>query len=121
VFRLPRLSIVKVIIILAAIAVGYFVFTAAGEALMSHNLTEEEQRLRDQIQTLTDQQEDLQALRDYLQTNEYIEAMARRALGLVRQGETLFVVGSDAATPGPTAVTEEDATARPWWERLLNP
>jgi cell division protein FtsB len=116
--KLPRLSLVQVVIILAAALVGYFVFSAASDALLSYRLNEEEQQLRREIRDLQRDQARLQEIRDYLQTTEYIEGVARRVLGLVRPGETLVVVTSDA-TPTPQA-SEEDAGTSPgtWWERL---
>jgi len=120
VLKLPRLSLARIVIILAAIAVGYFVFSAAGDALLSHKLNQNEQQLRDQIDQLSRQQQELQAVRDYLNTNDYVEGVARQVLGLVRPGETLFFVNSNAqATPAPTPGGDLNATPQPWWERLF--
>jgi cell division protein FtsB len=117
-----RLPLARIIIVLAAVAVGYFVFSAVGGALLSHKLTQDEQQLRDQIDQLSRQQKDLEGLRDYLQTNDYVEGVARRVLGLVRPGETLFIVGSNAPTPVPaTPPSNPHATPEPWWERLFGP
>ena len=41
----------------------------------------------------------LEALREYLNSNEYIEGVAREELGLVRQGETSIVVIPTIASP----------------------
>ncbi len=119
VLRLPRPSPVRVIILLAAVAVGYFIFSAASDTLLSHRLTQDEQQVHDQIDRLQGQQKDLEALRDYLQTNDYVEGVARRVLGLVRPGETLYIVNSDAQpTPEPTPSGDSKAAQEPWWERL---
>lgn len=116
--RLPRPSLVRVIILLAAVAVGYFIFSAVGDTLLSHRLTQDEQQVHDQIDRLSQQQKDLQNLRDYLQTDDYVEGVARRVLGFVKPGETLYIVNSDAPpTPVPTA-GDANATPEPWWERL---
>ncbi len=101
----------------AALVVGYLLFTAAGDALLSRRLDQEEQRFEREIAQLERQQAELEAIRDYLQTDEYIEGVARRVLGLVRPGETLVVVSSTApftATPGPPP---DEASPR-WWEYL---
>ena len=122
--RLPRLTPTRVVLFLAALAVGYFVFTAVGDALLSQRLGRDEQRLQNEISDLQRQQQELVAIRDYLQTDGYIEGVARRLLGLVRPGETLVIVSS-SVTPAP--VDAEDAAQAPtpayrhWWENLYGP
>ena len=119
--KLPRLSLARLVVIIAALAVGYFLFAAVGDTLLSRSLNRDEQRLEQEITDLERQQARLEAIRSYLQTNEYIERVARRVLGLVRPGETLIVVSSDAA---PTPAAEEDATEEAplsWWEELYGP
>jgi cell division protein FtsB len=123
---LPRLTPTRVVLFLAALAVGYFVFTAVGDALLSQRLGRDEQRLQYEISDLERQQRELVAIRDYLQTDQYIEGVARRLLGLVRPGETLVVVSS-SVTPTPAPVDAEPAAEAPtpayrhWWENLYGP
>jgi cell division protein FtsB len=106
--------------IVAAIVVGYFLFSAVGDTLLSHRLNQDEQRLQRQVTRLQRQQRELEAIRDYLQTDEYIEGVARRVLGLVRPGETLYIVSSNAP-PTPVATEEQHEGLRTWWERLYDP
>ena len=118
------LSLTRIVIVLAAVAVGYFIFSAVGDTLLSHQLTQDEQQLqRADRPALRGSRTTSQAMRDYLQTDEYVEGVARRVLGLVRPGETLFIVCSDASTPTPGArpPATPDATPEPWWERLYGP
>lgn len=115
--KLPRLSLTQVAILGATLVVGYLLFTAAGDALLSRRLDQEEQRFVRELAQLERQQAELEAIREYLQTDEYIEGVARRVLGLVRPGETLVVVSSTTPvtpTPGPLP---DEATPR-WWEYL---
>jgi len=127
--RLPRLSPARVIILLAAVATAYLVFAAGGEYLRSRQLEADEQSLRREVLDLQRQHEKLLAVRDYLLSDEYIEGVARRILGLVRPGETLVLVASTDAVATPAAdQAEEDAQpeptpddGRPWWERLFGP
>jgi cell division protein FtsB len=105
-----------VVFVLAAIVVGYFIFAAAKDTLLSHNLTGQERQLQQQIDELQAQEARLQAIRDYLNTDEYVQGVAHR-LGLVRPGEKLVIVSSTApATPTPTpgASTGHET----WWEQL---
>jgi cell division protein FtsB len=124
--RLPRLTPARVVLFLAALAAGYFVFTAAGDAFLSQRLGRDEQRLQNEITDLQRQQQELVAIRDYLQTDGYIEGVARRLLGLVRPGETLVIVSS-SVTPTPAPVDAEPAAEAPtpayrhWWENLYGP
>ncbi len=116
---LPRLSLTRVVILLATLVVGYFLFNAAKDTLLSHHLTQEEQQLHQQIGQLQSDKARLQALRDYLKTDEYVEGVAHR-LGLVRPGETLVIVSSTApATPTPTPGGAISTAS--WWEQLYGP
>ena len=119
--RLPKLSLTRAVAILAALAVGYFIFTAVGDALLSQRLNRDEQRLQQEIASLEQDQAQLQAIRDYLRTDEYVERVARRVLSLVRPGETLVIVSSNVQ-PTPAATPQPDAAAPDsWWERLYGP
>lgn len=117
--RLPRLSLTRVVIALALVAVGYFIFSAIGDALLSRQLERDEQRLQLEIAGLRQDQRELEAIRSYLETDEYIEGVARNTLGLVRPGETLVVVSTNATpTPQPDGAAVD---RRPWWETLYGP
>ncbi|OGO50391.1 MAG: hypothetical protein A2148_01910 [Chloroflexi bacterium RBG_16_68_14] len=119
--RLPRLSVTRVVILLAVLLVGYFIFTAVGDALLSHRLNQDEEQLQQKIAELQRQLTKLEAIRDYLRTDEYIEGVARRVLGLVRPGETLVIVSS-SVTPTPAAEQPAEAEDNlPWWEELYGP
>jgi len=105
----------------AALVVGYLVFRTGGTGLLSYRLAGQEQQVQREIAELQRQHEELVALREYLRSDEYIESMARRVLGLVKPGETLAVVsGPDEA--GPEAPTEEvGGLDQPWWKALFGP
>lgn len=118
--RLPSLSLTQFVVIVAALVVGYLLFAAAGDVLRTHRLNRHEQRLRQEIAELQRQHEKLEALRTYLQTDEYIAGVARRVLGLVRPGETLVIVSS-SATPEPTPEQTPTDDEGPWWEALYDP
>ena len=115
-----RPSLTRIVMLLAAAAIGYFIFAAIGDVILSQRLNGDEQRLQQEIVELERQEIALQAIRDYLQTDEYIEGVARRTLGLVRPGESLVIVSSSAdATPTPDKQTHE--AGLPWWEKLYGP
>ena len=117
--KLPRLTATRAVLLVAAAVVGYFLFAAASDTLLSHRLNQDEAQLQRDIRDLQRQQEELGAIRDYLQSDEYIERVARDTLGWVRPGESLVIVSSNA-TPTPTPQGGADAPddGRTWWEKL---
>ncbi len=119
--KLPRLSLLQVILVVTAVVVGYFAFAAVGETLLSLRVNRDEQELRQEVAQLRQDQAQLEGIREYLWTDEYVEGVARRTLGLVREGESLVIV-SPSATATPAAEEESTASAnRRWWERLYIP
>jgi cell division protein FtsB len=71
--------------------------------------------LEAEIDQMQARHERLEALKEYLNSDEYVETVAREQLGLVREGETGFVAIS--TIPVPTAPGQ----ARPelWWDVLI--
>ena len=118
--KLPRLTPARIAILLATLVVGYFLFAAAGDTLLSQRLSQHEQELQQEIADLQRQQSRLEAIREYLRTDEYIEGVARRVLGLVRRGETLVIVTS-SATPVPAEEEIDEKQSGRWWEQLFGP
>ena len=115
--HLSGISLTRVILLLAATAAIYFLVTGAVQALRTYQLAQEEERLGGELQQLEARYQRLEALRDYLNSDEYIEGMARSQLGLVRPGEESIVVIS--LSPTPTQSPEEDAGQDLWWESLV--
>jgi cell division protein FtsB len=77
--------------------------------------------MRREIAELRRQHEELVALREYLRSDEYVEGIARRVLGLVKPGETLTIV-SGPEQPGAGGEAEEGGRpSQPWWEALFGP
>jgi cell division protein FtsB len=107
----------------AVIAITYLVFTTGSYIVHYYQLQNEERELRREIAELGTEHEQLTAVRDYLESDEYVEDVARRTLGLVRPGETLVIVsGTD---PLPTATSVGEAVPAPtddeWWKALFVP
>lgn len=105
----------------AALVVGYLIFEAGGTGLQSHRLVGQEEHVRQEIAELQRQHEQLVALREYLRSDEYIEAVARRVLGLVRPGERLAVVSGPEDDGLEIPEDADGAINRPWWEELFGP
>ena len=113
--RMVGLSPRRVLIIAAAFIIAYFGVSIVGNALTRYELTREQQQLREEIVTLEAHQRRLDALRAYMQTDEFIERAARDE-GLVRPGDISVVVV--APTPAPSS---DGASSGPWWERYFTP
>ena len=81
------------LLLVAALAIVAYLCVSAGTNLLhSYRLASDETRLRHQIEELRQKQDQLQQIRDYLRTDEYVEFMARRVFGLTKPGETLVMV-----------------------------
>jgi cell division protein FtsB len=94
------------------IVAGYFVYTAIAGEIQTHRLTEERDQTAQQVQELTDKKAYLEAVRNYVASDAYVEQEARRQLGYARPGEVPFVVISP---PLPQTGTQNGD----WWQRLF--
>ena len=106
----------RIILVVTALVVTYFLVTAVLGSVRSYQLHQREERLRTEITELQGRYTRLEALRDYLNSDEYIEAAAREQLGLVREGETGFI--AIASQPAPTPAPD-DPHPELWWDVLI--
>ena len=106
------------ILMAAAVIVSYLIFTTVATALKSHALAHDENNVRLEIADLQKQRDELVSIREYLSSDEYVESVARRVLGLVKPGETRVLVTSpeSASEPPPAEATPIAGT---WWESLF--
>ena len=116
--HLPRISSVRVVLAVTSLVVVYFLVSGAFNAVRSHQLRQQADRLEDDIGQIEARYQRLEALRDYLNSDEYIESVAREQLGLVREGESGFVVVSTVPTPTP-APGEGPPQPELWWDVLI--
>ena len=114
---IPNLSATRLVLLLAAVAVVYFLVTGAMQAVQSYQLGQEAEQLEEELRQVEERYRRLEALRNYLNSDEYIEAVAREQLGLVRPGEMSIVVISTSSPPTPGE--EEEPTPELWWEALI--
>ena len=110
---LRLLSPGRILLVATLVVAGYLTFSAGINALHSYHLANDESRLREEVEALELQRDQLLQVRDYLRTDEYIEFMARRVFGLVKPGETLVLVHA----PPAQDTTDEDGLT--WWQRLF--
>ena len=105
----------RILIVAAVFIIAYFGVSIAGNALTRYELAREQRRLRQEIAALEAQQRRLDALRAYMQTDEFIERAAREE-GLVRPGDTVVLV----VAPTRTA-TAQASPGGSWWKRYFDP
>jgi cell division protein FtsB len=102
--------------LITAAVVIYFLVTAGLGAVRSYQLHQREDRLRGEVRELQARYDRLQSLKEYLNSDEFIEAAAREQLGLVHEGETGFVAISSQPAPTPAP---GDPHPELWWDILI--
>ena len=111
-----KLSPGRVILAGTIIVGAYLLFSAGSNLLNSYHLESIESRLRSEVDGLQVELEQLNQVRDYLRSDDYVEYMARRVFGLVKPGETLVIV---QAPPSKDAAGN-DASGDRWWQRIFD-
>jgi len=106
------------VLLVTAVVVVYLIFTVASNAIQSFQLGQDEDRLHDEVQGMQERYNRLTALRDYLNSDEYIEWVARRELGLVGSGETGILVLSEP-TPVSSQGEAEGQQQDRLWEDII--
>jgi cell division protein FtsB len=110
VWRASGLHPRRVLVIAVGFVVIYFGVAIVGNAINRYELERHAAALRAEIAALETQQQRLEALRAYMQSDEFIERMARDE-GLVLPGDTVVLVTAPTPSPTPTL-----APTDPWWE-----
>ena len=111
--RIPYFGPGEMVFAVAALLLALFVYSGLQSLSQSSRLSEQRRVLETEVATLTTQLAELQGLRDYISSEEYIEAVARTRFGLVRPGETAVIVDAPAALRRPRVAGER------WWEALF--
>lgn len=110
-------------VLATAAVVAFFIFTAAGNIYDTLQLEQDEDTLRDEVAELEQRYQELTELRDYLKSDEYVEWVARRELGLVFPGETGIIVlprSTPTVAEGEEASPSEVPEPQPrWWEVVV--
>ena len=101
------------VIVVALLLMGLFVYAASQTAVQNHRLQLQERALRAEIAELQVQHAELEGLSRYIESDEYIETLARTRFGLVRPGETAVEVDA------PAVSRAERAPGERWWEALF--
>lgn len=116
--RLPHLSLPTLLICAAVLAIGYFGFSTGRYVIHNYQLKQQEAQVRDDVRQLDQDHAELLAAREYLQSDQYVEQVARRTLGLVHPGETLVIVSAAADVPPASPTPAPAVSGAPWWKQL---
>jgi hypothetical protein len=77
---------------------------------------------REQLAKIQDENAKLETEADFLKSDAGVEMVARRDFGLVKPGETAYVVvdpNDEGFTPDvPTTTTPQVDQSRPWWQHI---
>ena len=111
--RIPRFGPAHIVVAVAVLLLVLFAYAAMQTAAQTYRLRESQRALTHELTELRGQRAELQGLRDYLGSDEYIEAVARERFGLIRPGELAVTVEA----PAPDAAG--DTTGQRWWEALF--
>jgi cell division protein FtsB len=116
--RLPGLGFSSfgpshVVLAVASLFLCLFAYSALQTAAQTYRLHEQRRLLVHDVDELRRQKAELQGLKEYLGSDEYLETVARTQFGLVRPGERAILV--DAPTRPPPART----AGQRWWEALF--
>lgn len=103
----------RLVLIAAGFISVYFGFSIVGNHVRQYQLDRENAQLEQRIQASQGELSRLQALQQWMQSDAFVEAMARKQ-GLVRPGDHPVIVAAPSATPAT-------AGSREWWQRYFEP
>lgn len=111
--RIPTFGPTHIVVAVAVLLLALFAYSAVQTATHTVGLRETQRRLEIDVAGLRLQRAELEGLRTYLASDEYIEGVARARFGLVLPGEIEVVVSAPA---GPE---REPEPGERWWEALF--
>ena len=113
----PSFGPVQMVFAVAALLLGLFLYAGVQTATHTNRLRSDVDDLQAEVYDLRVQRSELEGLRWYLRSDEYVEAVARAEFGLVRPGETAVVVDA-AGDDHPDRPSREPGQR--WWEALFD-
>lgn len=98
----------RLLFIAAVLLASYFAYDAAVGAIRTFQLDQQRAAAEAELARLEARRAYLQGVLDYVASDAFVEQVARRELGYIREGETPFLVVGP--TQSPSAVV-------PWWNQ----
>ncbi len=112
--RLPTFGPAHIVVAVAALLLALFAYSAVQTASQTFRLREAQRSLQAELVDLRRQRAELDGLRAYLASDEYVEAVAREQFGLVRPGEVAVIVDA------PESSEPQQAPGQRWWQALFD-
>ena len=113
-FRLPTFGPAQMVLVIALLLLGLFLYAMAQTAVQAHRLGQEERTVFAEVEQLRRQRAELEGLLTYLKSDEYVEGFARQQFGYAKPGETLVEVSAPPAPKEPRRPGER------WWEATFD-
>ena len=107
------LSSTRLLLIAAAFVSVYFGFSVVGNRFHQYQLDREKSQLEARISAEQTRYSRLDALRQWMESDQFVEASARKE-GMIRPGDHAIVVAAPTATATVGPVGE-------WWEKYIKP
>lgn len=98
----------RLVFIAAVLVASYFAYDAAVGAIRTYQLDQQRSAAEAELTRLQARREYLRGVLDYVASDAFVEQVARRELGYIREGETPFLVVGPTPIPIPVG---------PWWEQ----
>lgn len=119
------------VVVISGTLLVVFLVAIVREIINGHQVRTQVDRLRQQVASAEQHQQQLKDLIDYLQSPTFQEREARLQLGLKKSGESVMVVpttngnvstntSSPAASSSPEDVSDQSHAAR-WWTYFFGP
>lgn len=80
----------KLGLIVTAVIAGYFIYNIAGQESLLDKKQNEKKRIEASIEEQKQLNEDLKKQKEEVNSDQYIERIAREKLGMVKPGEKVF-------------------------------
>jgi len=112
-FQVLGLTPARLMLIAAGFVSVYLGFSIFGNYVHQYQLDRDRAQLQAQIETEQTRYARLDALRQWMQSDAFIEAMARHD-GLIKPGDHPIVVSAPAPTASAGAAVD-------WWEKYFGP
>ena len=81
----------KVVLMIFVVVLIYFSYTVIKQQLLLDNKKDQLEAIEKKVADETELNKDLKKLEEDVNSNEYIEKVAREKIGLVKDGERVFV------------------------------
>lgn len=102
----------RLFIVCCLVVAAYGMYTAAAGWYRNGQLDSDRALAEQRVKDLQDRKLYLEAVKNYVASDAYVEQQARRQLGYGREGEYVFVVTSPE-------IKQDTTQSGSWWERLF--